>query len=245
MTGALQTPTSAESALPLIDCWRPAGRAPVLQSGVLHLWKIDATPAEDADALTAQLAPDEQRRATQLRLAAHRRRYLTTQAALRSILAGYLHIRPQHLALSRGPQGKPYVLSDAMPLAFNLTTSDDVALLAVTPGQAIGIDCELVRPRGHMRTIAQRMFSDADCAQLERLAETKRLLRFYVLWTRLEAQVKATGHGLYLDRRLSTGRAAHTETFVPAPGFVATVASPLPIPPVAAWTTRQWAPQDP
>ena len=245
MTGDPQTPTSAESALPIIDCWRPAGTAPILQSGALHLWRIDATPAEGADALTARLALDERLRATQLRLEEHRRRYLTTQAALRGILASYLQIRPHDIDLSRGPQGKPHVLSDTTPLSFNLTTSNDVALLAVTRGQEIGIDCEWVRPRGHMATIAQRMFSDMDRAPLERLAETERLLRFYVLWTRLEAQVKATGHGLYLDRRLSVERAAHTETFVPALGFVATVASPQPIPPVEAWTTRQWSPQEP
>ncbi len=223
------------------DDWIPAKGASLPAAGSLHLWRIDTTPAPEADTLAACVAADERRRAARFRLEPQRRRYLITQATLRRILGGYLDLHPGDIPFVRGSQGKPGLPPSFPALRFNLTTTDDLAFLAVASGQEIGIDCERVRPRRHLDAIADKMFSAADRATVvEARGEDERTDRFHRLWTRLEAQVKATGDGLYVNRRQSIASARHTITFVPAPGFVATVASARPLPPPVGWRLFRW-----
>jgi 4'-phosphopantetheinyl transferase len=237
--------TPAGEPLAVLHDWRSVELTPDLEPGQLHLWRIDATPFEAADHLATQLPPQERRRATQLRLEAHRRRYLITQTALRKILASYSSTHPNQIVFQRGKHGKPYLEGQHPRLDFNLSTTDNLVLLALARGQELGIDCERMRPRSQMEAIAQKMLPAAESEALPRLSPEERLLRFHQLWTRLEAQVKATGLGLYVDRDLSITTARHTQSFLPAPGFVATLASREPLAPIESWLTLQPPPPNP
>ncbi len=228
-------------ALPSIETWQSRATAPALLPGQLHLWRIDAGREATAAALMPILAPEERQRADQFRLQSHRHRYLVTQSGLRTILASYLGADPAHLPVARGPHGKPYLQGQSTPLQFNLTTSDDLALLAITLDQEIGIDCEQVRPRVRLEALAAKMLLPEECAPLQGLPEEEQLLRFHQAWTRLEAQVKATGLGLYWGRPLSRARIAHTQGFIPAEGFIATLAAATPLPHPAEWLTFRWS----
>lgn len=236
------TPATATPAP--ITTWRATTTAPDLLPGQLHLWRIEAGPAADPDTPIGVLSQGEWRRAERFRLETHRRRYLITQASLRAILASYLGTDPAALAFEPGPHGKPYLSGRRRTIQFNLTTCDDLALLAVTQDQEIGIDCEQIRHRHRLEGLAAMVFPPAECRLLEGLPPEERLVRFYQGWTRLEAQVKATGLGLYWGRGLSRESAPHTQGFVPAEGFVAAVAAATPLPHPADWLALRWSPPD-
>lgn len=227
-----------------IPTWQCAHTAPPLARGQLHLWRIEASPAADPDSAIGVLSQGEWHRAARFRLETLRRRYLITQGTLRAILASYLETDPASLVFARGPHGKPYLEGQHRRINFNLTTSDDLALLAVTRDQEIGIDCEQLRPRSQMGAIAAKMFPPHERRLLERLPADEQILHFYQSWTRLEAQVKATGLGLYWGRAHSPAAAPYSWGFIPAEGFVAAVASATPLPLPADWHALWWSPPE-
>jgi 4'-phosphopantetheinyl transferase len=83
-------------------------------------------------------------------------------------------------------------------LRFNLSSSDDTALLAVAWNREIGVDVEKIRAERDCMGIAERFFSPWEAAALRRLPDQQRVPAFYRCWTRKEAYVKATGEGMFL-----------------------------------------------
>ncbi|PQJ95513.1 hypothetical protein CXB77_15215 [Chromatium okenii] len=82
------------------------------------------------------------------------------------ILARYLAVAPAALNFIYGINGKP-ALADAA-LEFNLTTSGELALVAIST-TAVGVDCEMLRPQRRWLAIAQRMFAPQPSRHWKRL----------------------------------------------------------------------------
>jgi len=221
---------------PLIPNWLVVEDIPPLEAGRIHLWRLDLdgdTPGADVWSL---LSPKEQERAQAINHPPARRTYERARAAKRRILAGYLGIEPEALALAIGPRGKPYIDAPAGNLQFNLTHSADLALLAVTRGNEIGLDAEQVRPRKGLLRIARRMFGSDQAEALRDLEEAEQLRRFHVLWTRLEAGVKCHGGGLF-DGEAHQEQGISLTSFVPLAGYQACVAVPGECPDLSDWRT--------
>ena len=182
--------------------WRTVSRAPTLTDADLHVWRLslsdDDGRADDADA--ALLCPRQRERLRRLIQPLHRRRYLRTQADCRRILAAYVGIDAGSLRFRYGPPGKPGLDGMGTPPDFNMTTSGDLALLAVSATWPVGIDCEVERSRADLLGIAARMFSADAHASLIGLTGAARQRAFYWHWTALEARVKADGRGLARHR---------------------------------------------
>jgi 4'-phosphopantetheinyl transferase len=119
---------------------------------------------------------------------------VVSRAALRSILGGYLGQPPGDVAIVARPNGKPQL--HIGELAFNLTHSADLALIAVTRGCEIGVDVEAVRPIERLAELARRNFHPAEIAAVEAAAATDAAKEFMRCWTRKEAVLKALGTGL-------------------------------------------------
>ena len=178
--------------------WRKRSVPPNLAPDALHLWRIPLgeNPGRlGADDL-ALLSRKQQQRVRRLRTPQLQRRYLRAHSAMRRILGGYLQRPPQTITLSYGAAGKPSLTGDHRQLEFNLTTSGDLALLAVAAEHEVGVDCEPVRDDRDLAGIAHRMFPADDAVAIDRLPATERALAFYLHWTALEARVKADGRGL-------------------------------------------------
>ncbi len=136
-----------------------------------------------------------------------RANYVTRHAALRLILARYLKAPPASLVFSEETNGRPILAGPAARLHFNLSSSGDIALLAVSCVAPVGVDVEKVREIADVLALARDHFAPTEFDDLNRLAPEERLFSFFVTWTRKEAFVKATGLGLSfpLDG-FSTGR---------------------------------------
>jgi phosphopantetheinyl transferase len=106
--------------------------------------------------------------------------------AVQSILAAHLGRVPEIVV---DPLGKP-VLADGA-LAFNVSHSGTLALVAISGQGPIGVDVELHDTRRDLVGLARRFFTGGEAAMVA--ADPS---QFWRLWCRKEAWLKARGTGL-------------------------------------------------
>ena len=167
-----------------------------LPPGEIHVWSIRLDPPADrVEALGRPLSDDEWARANRFRFDKHRRQYVVGRGALRALLAAYLGTRPEQVTFSYGPRGKPF-LAPQQDLYFNLSNSDEMALVAFVLGREIGADIEYLKPMPDCEQIAERFFSESERVVLRGTPAERKEEAFFNCWTRKEAYLKAVGEGL-------------------------------------------------
>ncbi|PKD39836.1 hypothetical protein CWO84_13355 [Methylomonas sp. Kb3] len=129
-----------------------------------------------------------------------RRRYVAAHGKLRRILATYLRIPPDTIALATHEHGKPFIVGDERHgIKFNMAHSGDFLLVGVSSGYDIGVDIEVWSDSVDYEAVLDLCFADAERYFWNTLPVEQRQAFFYRLWTRKESFVKAVGLGLGLD----------------------------------------------
>ncbi|MGH8157965.1 MAG: 4'-phosphopantetheinyl transferase family protein [Rhodanobacter sp.] len=124
-------------------------------------------------------------------------RHAQGRAPLRRVLAAYLGIDADTVALMDGEHGRPALAAGHDPsIGFNWSHSGEHALIAIGRHVVPGVDLEQVRARPRALEIAQRYFSADEAAALAILPPVERSTAFLELWTAKEAVLKALGRGL-------------------------------------------------
>lgn len=145
----------------------------------------------------ALLDGEETARAARFLRRADRDRFIASHAALRCVLADRLGVAPRALRLGTEPTGRPVLTEPAgTGLDFNLSHSEDIALIGLVDGARIGVDVEAHRPLPDSLRIARSYFAPDEAGALEVQPSDLREAAFFGLWTRKEAVVKALGAGL-------------------------------------------------
>lgn len=226
--------------------WIPQASPPALGEGDLHLWRIpighpdapeDRGRDELAEACLPLIGEDQRVRALRMNYPPARGRYIRAQAGLRRVLGLYLGAAPQSLVFRYGPVGKPSLAAAPKGFEFNLTTTHDLALVGISLGSPLGVDCERIRPRRGLRGIARRMFEPGRADTIASLPEAEALTAFYRAWTALEADAKSDGRGLFRERAAGA-EPPQVRHCVPAPGYIAAVARAR-VPPPSGWQTLE------
>jgi 4'-phosphopantetheinyl transferase len=176
--------------------WTHSPVHPSLSGDEVHVWRasLDRPAAEYA----RLLSNDEQARADRLRFEQQRRRFIVGRGTLRIILGRYLNLSPEEIKFEYHANGKP-ILRDGLlqsEIRFNLSHSEELALLAVTQQREVGIDLETLRPNLDVGRLAEQFFSPEEKAELKALPPDRKLASFFSGWTRKEAYLKARGEGL-------------------------------------------------
>ena len=140
------------------------------------------------------LNKEELQRAKRFHFPRHQRRFTMGRACLRIILGRYLNQDPKDLMFSTNPYGKPY-LTHEPHLQFNLSHSQDLALLAVGENHPMGVDIEFFSGRP-FNGMSNMMFSPSEQQAFARVPATLRTLAFFRVWAQKEAFIKACGLGL-------------------------------------------------
>ena len=202
-----------------------------------HVWRIglDLEAGHVAD-LERFLSPEERTRAARFHSPGDRRRFVAARGSLRALLAQSLGIEPQRVDVAYTPEGKP-VLAGAQTLHFNLSHSDSLALLAVSPRRAVGVDVERLRTDFEPEPLAKRFFAPSECEAVNRVPPGERHRVFLRLWTLKEAYLKSVGAGLNTplnrfavsldDLSIHPPAPYRLQTLAPAPGYVAALAFAL------------------
>jgi 4'-phosphopantetheinyl transferase len=161
-------------------------------------------PERERGLLEAGLSVEERARASRFRHSVDRARFAAARGALRAILGRCLGVEPGCLRFSYGRFGKPVLGGPlgANSVEFNLSHSDDLALVAASVGRRLGIDLERIDASRSGQVIAERFFSPREIAALRALPRERQTDAFFACWTRKEAYLKARGDGLSypLDR---------------------------------------------
>ena len=160
----------------------------------VHLFCVDLdADQERVVALQRLLSAEELQRANQLRFDRDRRRFVVSHGLLRLILSGYSDVDSHKLQFNQGPHGKPALSTGS---EFNLSHSNELALIGITTTAPLGVDVEFVREVGDAEGIARRFLSKSEQADLLGLPRDQWPAAFFSCWTRKESYLKALGYGL-------------------------------------------------
>ena len=199
---------------------------PVLEDDCLEVLVCMLDVRQDiVSGMGAFLNEAERRRAEGLKSERDRRRFIVCRGRLRQVLASRLGISPSDVELAYGQLGKPH-LSHRMSsrnLRFNISRSGDVAVIALSTGQEVGVDIEAVRPVPEADEIAALCFSASDYESYAALGPDDQLEGFFRRWTRLEAISKGLGCGLGHPSCLD-GKDWVVRSFIPKTGYLGCVA---------------------
>lgn len=180
----------------------PAHAAPaafLLGERSAHVWRVPLRGGNHHELLRA-LSPDERAKAGRFVRERDAQGFVVAHGALRRVLAGYQSTSPDRLQFTAGAFGKPSLvaLPDTPVLEFNLSHSGDMALIAVARGGPVGVDVEQWDRQIEHIELAEHFFSTSERDALRALAHDLELVTegFFNAWTRKEAYLKATGHGI-------------------------------------------------
>jgi 4'-phosphopantetheinyl transferase len=223
----------------IIQAWSTPPAKPALPGpGELHLWLIDLDiPPVNFE---GYLSADEHDRACRILDDTGARRFVTARGCLRKVLADYLAIDAGLIGFQYGSVGKPEIVHPGPQLRFNLTHSGHFALLALTCQSEIGVDIEPLKARSSLLAIARKIFGREIHEMLAALDESQRRVRFFQLWTALEARAKCNGNGVF-SQSDSTIPAVN---FQPETGWIAALAVAQGVPEVSEWRTYRLTPED-
>jgi len=165
----------------------------LLMPSRIDIWLYSlATLHEDAATL---LDATELARANRYHFARHSRRFIMARAILRCIIGRYLNIPPKDIAFTYQTHGKPEIPHPAQ-IQFNLSHSQDMALLAIGQNYPMGIDIEFFTDRPY-DGIGTHAFSPEENMQLHKATNELKALTFFNIWAQKEAVIKACGLGLH------------------------------------------------
>ncbi|HEY8098847.1 MAG TPA: 4'-phosphopantetheinyl transferase superfamily protein [Methylobacter sp.] len=188
-----------------------------MNSDAIQVWH-GTIAAEDADYQHYWhiLDADEQARAGKFKNDFLRKRYVEVHGRLRKLLAQILNEQPEKISIKTAEHGKPYLV-DTPELAFNLSHSADVMVVAVGQNCRLGVDIEFCKPRASLTGLVDKCFADEEIAYWNKLSETQQTTEFYRFWTRKEAFVKATGRGIGLGLNLCVVNPENPAVFLRVP----------------------------
>ena len=162
---------------------------------VIDLWRVNLADS-DLDRYQSILSDDEQQRADKFLLNAIREPFVRSRCALRMVLARCLDQDAATLKFNYAEQGKPELASPkADDFHFNLSHSEDTALIVVASGRRVGIDISSTRRATRWQPIAKRSFSVSELNLLLKLPDIDQEATFHRIWTQKEAYTKAIGDG--------------------------------------------------
>jgi phosphopantetheinyl transferase len=140
------------------------------------------------------LSAGERERAARFRFDVHRNRYVARHYWIRLELARRYGGAPQDLIFELGANGKPCLGGAGNRRGgFNVSSSQDYAMLGYDDRGEIGVDIECIRPFRDAADFAAHNYSWSERAL------AKDPTAFFRIWTRKEAFLKCTGLGLVDD----------------------------------------------
>jgi len=165
-----------------------------LEPDTVHIWgfNLEGEPAV-VEHCRSLLPAQERHRADRFVFAHDRTRYTVAHGVLRHLLGRYCGSAPEALDFAASAAGKPILQGEPAP-HFNLTHSEDGALLGVSSSHELGIDLERMRANIEALSISHHYFFGSEREQIAASATPD--TTFYRYWVAKEAVLKAQGIGL-------------------------------------------------
>lgn len=171
--------------------WRTFNNYDVLDQKEIHVFKIriNQNHQKFQEEYIKMLSEEELLKAKKFARDEDSARYLLSRFASRSILANYLLTSPSEIQFHLSANKKP--MADGVE--FNISHSGAYIVMAIAPGP-VGIDLEYIKEDFNFDNLLDDCFSVTEKQFI--LQKNEERIRFYLLWTRKESLLKATGEGL-------------------------------------------------
>jgi 4'-phosphopantetheinyl transferase len=172
-----------------------------LLPGEVHVWKVGlASTSAEVASHRELLSTPELARAGRFHFERDEARFISCRASLRILLSCYLRVPADCIQFRIEPYGKP-ALANIADWQFNVAHSRDLAAIAISRRDFVGVDIELIDPGFPRDEVAPETLAPDEIAALAALPEEEQPARFFALWTFKEALLKALGSGFSLDPR--------------------------------------------
>lgn len=202
------------------------------QAAALEIWwsRVDVghLPETTRARLAATLDPERLARARRYRRAEDQDRALAAHSLLRRLLSAVTGTPPDRvelgsfcIACGEYGHGKPFLDTGERdrPVEINLSHAGEIVIVALaSPGTQVGVDVEQQGRSVDWNALRGSIFADQEWAATEHRAD--REYRRLLTWSRKEAAVKASGHGLSMPLRevvTTDGPAGTWSATMPAP----------------------------
>jgi len=172
-----------------------------LNSPALIILKTDAVQSDDLVRYGSFLSEKESVKSRRFRFPGDRMSYIAVHGLLRLMLGRYLGIPPETVDITYNEFGKPSVTGYSRQVFFNLSHSSGVSVLGFDPKNELGIDVERMHEEFEYESIVQLFFTKKEGRYIQHSKEESRK-RFYEIWTRKEAYLKAIGTGITENLRV-------------------------------------------
>jgi len=136
------------------------------------------------------LSDREEEKASRLFNPKDKERYIVSKYCLRKILAHFSNTHAHQLEFEFQDNKKPTII---MGIDFNISHTEDYVLIVIS-AKPVGIDVEFLNRDFDFKSILPISFSQKEISFIGE--EEVDPLNFYLLWTRKEALLKATGEGI-------------------------------------------------
>ena len=172
-----------------------------LRPGEVHVWKTQLASANvDLDAMADFLSRAERERAARFTFEREQARFISCRARLRLLLSRYVGGAPEKIVFRYEPQGKPMLAGSGVAgWQFNLSHSRDLAIMAFSRYDPVGIDLELIDSKFPRGEVAPDILEADELRELSEVPSREQAAYFFQIWTMKEALLKAVGKGFSLD----------------------------------------------
>jgi 4'-phosphopantetheinyl transferase len=167
-----------------------------------------ARPAEITDARLLDryadiLSKQELAREERLMTAELRHLFRVSHALVRTTLSRYAPVPPAAWEFCEGEYGRPEISgpTGVPPLRFNLSHTQGLIACLVCRDIDCGVDVERSGRVKHLLSVARRVFSTSEIADIQRHTGAAQQGRFTDFWVLKEAYIKARGMGFQLPLR--------------------------------------------
>lgn len=180
-----------------LTTWKNYCEQSLIVDSDVRVWRVKLNIQDKVIRMLENLlSPDEIDRANHFMFAKDRVHFIACRGQLRILLAQASGIRPDKLQFGYNGYGKPYLVFPGSGPYFNVSHSNNLALVAISVDFQIGVDIEFMRLNTDPLQIARNFFSRHEYQQLINLPQNQQKEAFYNCWTRKEAYIKACGKGL-------------------------------------------------
>lgn len=177
-------------------------RRPHLQANEVHVWRACISNHVSASSFFIDLLDEfEKNRMNRYFRYVDKQGFLVRRGILRILLAEYLNRLPGEIRISQEKNKKPAIGDAAVNLHFNLSYSNAYVVVAIADSP-VGIDIERVDLAFDYHDIIHQHFS---IREKEYVRQSDRPpYKFYELWTRKEAILKAIAKGITDDLKAAS-----------------------------------------
>ncbi|MFH0957091.1 MAG: 4'-phosphopantetheinyl transferase superfamily protein, partial [Pseudomonadota bacterium] len=172
-----------------------------LDDSTVHIWRVFLPELLVYKKELEKLLSDEEKKSAQeFKSNDNRSLFIIRRGVLRSLIQDYTGIQADTVEFSLSTWGKPEIVQkrELESLEFNATHSRNMMLVAFGRNFRLGVDLEYVDQDYPVKKVATRFFTSEESSILRELAPDEIVERFFEIWVRKEAFLKALGLGLSL-----------------------------------------------